>query len=105
MLRSLRVLTLFCLGCGAAHAPANTPVAASPSSPPRLTEPAPPNDRLAPDASFAELVHNAGLLDGRARPPGACVLARSGGGFVLGAEIAAAVRPLPAAPEDLDEAL
>jgi hypothetical protein len=71
----------------------------------RAAEPAPPNDRLRPEASFAELVHSAGQLDGRARPPAACLLARTASGFVLGGEVAAAVRPLPPAPDELDEVL
>jgi len=105
MLRSLRVLTLLCLGCGAAQAPARPTEAVRPSGPLRAEEPAPPSDRLAPEASYAELVHSAGQLDGRARPTAACLLARTASGFVLGGEVAAAVRPLPPAPEELDETL
>jgi hypothetical protein len=105
MLRTLRVLTLLCLGCGAAQAPKNQPLAVDPSRPLPAIEPAPPTDRLAPEASFAELVRSAGQLDGRARPPGMCLLSRTSSGFQLGGEVVAAVRPLPPAPEELDEAL
>jgi len=105
MPRSLRLLTLFWLGCAAAQAPASPPSVAPAGAPAQPGQPATKSAQLALGASFAELVRSASELDGSARPPGACLLARSQSAFVLAGELALAVRPLPPAPDDLDEAL
>jgi len=103
MLRSLRLLTLLCLGCGATQS-TTAPVPSQTLSSPR-SENAGPSELLSRDDTYGALVRTASELEGRARSGGGCLIEQRADGYALRAELAAAVRPLPAAPDDLDEAL
>jgi hypothetical protein len=104
MLRSLRLLTLLSLGCGTTQASAPSDTTRTPlSAPSASTQPG--SELLAPDATYGALVRTASEREGQLRERGACLLVERAAGFDLRAELAGAVRPLPAAPDDLDEAL
>lgn len=100
-----RLVALFLLGACGAPAPA-------PSEPPPERAPvtagreAPPEDvrALGPDARFSDLLAAARTLDDRRdqESSAGCLLRR---GFRLEADLAVAVRPLPGAPDDLDDVL
>lgn len=101
-LRLLTVLTLSSIACAPAQRPAASrkPRAETATAAPQVT------DQLSSEARFADLVRSAAELEARQRPGSGCLLAPlAGGGYQLRAELALAVRPLPLAPDDLDEAL
>lgn len=110
MSRPLRVLTLLCFGCAPAHAPVVTSLSAADAASTRGGAPA---TRPATEArevvrrkdSYAELVRSATELENAQRETRACLLQEVSSGYRLRAAVSSAVRPLPAPPEDLDEAL
>ncbi len=100
----LVVLLVVLLGaCGPTSAPPPPPGEPATSG----EEDAPPSSdprALGPDARFADLLAAARTLDDRrdSESPEGCLLRR---GFRLEADLAVAVRPLPSAPDDLDDEL
>jgi hypothetical protein len=83
----------------AACAPAPRP-AAPPAPAPLAASPTLARDQLAADASYGDLVRAAAEL-GDGTGSGECLLARTGDGFRLRAELASGVRPLPLPSEEL----
>lgn len=103
-MRLASVLVL-ALACGGPRAPAPVSVDEADHPVPVDEEPPPPDVRsLAPDATFAELLDAARTLDDRRdqESEAGCLLRRA---WRLEADLAVAVRPLPAAPDDLDDVL
>lgn len=104
-MRWLPILVLSLAACGAPELSERT----APTSSALVGaggEPQPSDDvrQLAPDAQFSDLLDAARILDDRRdQESNAGCLLRPG--FRLEADLAVAVRPLPAAPEDLDEQL
>ncbi len=103
------LLVLFSLACGGPRPSAEPERRGEDDREPTSGEEAPRADArsLAADASFAQLLDAARTLDDRRDQESAagCLLRRPGRGWRLEADLAVAVRPLPAAPDDLDGAL
>ncbi len=66
---------------------------------------APPSRSLREDARFSDIVMSISALEPKGDPGDHCLLGRAGDGYRLGADLASALYPLPAAPDELDEAL
>jgi hypothetical protein len=111
VLPALVSLALMAAGCGGAPvpaAPSSEGASADPTRAADLPSSAAEDPRtLGPDATFGDLVAAARALDDAAEGDGSagCLLRRSGAAHRLEADLAVAVRPLPAAPDDLDTAL
>lgn len=103
----LFLLALALVGCAhRAPQPPEPPRAQPPASEPSAVSTARVGSDLLPsDARFADLVHAADALESRASPAAGCLLEETPEGTHLRAELASAVRPLPAPPEDLDATL
>jgi hypothetical protein len=102
------LLAMITLSCGGSP----PPPAEEPTEDPRPheQEPSPPPDdlrALGQDPTYAELLDTARTLDDRRDQDSAagCLLAERGARWRLEADLAVAVRPLPPAPDDLDEML
>lgn len=99
----LPLLALVLLACGAPPTPAPRQAPSSEAPP---SEARPPDDprALGPAPRFADLVAAARTLDDRRdqESNAGCLLRR---GWRLEADLAVAVRPLPPAPDDLDDTL
>lgn len=107
------LVAVICACSGASQQrPASSGTEAPAEAPDTAAEPAPPSGprMLAPDATFADLVEAANTLDanGEGDSDSPCALRpprREGWPWELQADLSAAVRPLPEAPEDLDDRL
>lgn len=64
-----------------------------------------PSRELTKDARFNDIVATVSALEPSGQPGQRCLLGAKRTGFRLGAELASALYPLPAAPDDLDAAL
>jgi hypothetical protein len=103
MPRKLSLFTLLSLGCGATQPPPAPATVSAQAAGASTAESV--SDQLPRDARYADLVQRASELEAVVHDTLECLLLETAGGFRLRSELAAAVRPLPTPPDDLDEAL
>lgn len=103
-MRRALVGVLFVAACGGSPPPADERLEPRPQP---LDAPAADGRSLGVDANYADLLTIARTLDQRRDQDSdaGCLLRRRAGGWRLDADLAAAVRPLPEPPADLDERL
>lgn len=105
--RIVSPLCLLLLACGG-HKSASTapPQAAAGTTSAGSDLSTAPQRALPPEATFADLVRAASLLDATEQAPEGCLLGRDArGAFRLAGEVRAGLRPLPQPALELDEAL
>ncbi len=104
-LRSLSPLSCLLLACGAPLPPSAADPPAAPGSGSELAAERGPR-ALPPEATFADLVRSASLLDATGSSSEGCLLGRDpSGAYRLAGEVRAGLRPLPEPARELDEAL
>jgi hypothetical protein len=105
--RTVSPLCLLLFAC-AGHPPKAGETAATRAEPAAGSDlsPGAANRSLPPEATFADLVRSASLLDATDSPSESCLLGRAANGaFRLAGEVRAGLRPLPQPALELDDAL